>query len=343
MQDNQYSEPGDVLFINSYSTWAKGSVWLQKQLDPDAARSSQTFTHVAVALDDMLALEAMPDPAPGHSNSISFMFPDSVAKGEWTEAELRGGVRLIPIPDLVIPAMRSGATLIVLRSGDTAARSSLTATDLAILRRLGSEYSLDDLKAKAERRFGERITRAVSSRIHLTSSAADLATHINVDDALRKQIEVMFPDYIPPDEARSFFCSQVVIPCLTQAGILTVDTATELTTPTGLYQLLSDRNWLDVSALYHCAPEVERYFDRSALEHWISYMMNLGIAQLAIKNDFFTLESSFLASGLKAMDRICARAQATLDRAMQIPEASIVISEIDAKIKGDLSTSSKTR
>jgi hypothetical protein len=56
---------------------------------------------VAIVIDRILALEAVPAPDP-KLDKQSVRLPHTVEVGKWSRAELRGGVRLIPIADLAV-------------------------------------------------------------------------------------------------------------------------------------------------------------------------------------------------------------------------------------------------
>jgi hypothetical protein len=305
MQDTPAPEPGDLLFLNSLDTETKVSGYIQRKIDPDAAPSDRTFGHVAIVIDRILALEAVPAPDPKDLDKQLVRLPHTVEVGKWSRAELRGGVRLIPIADLVVPAMHPSAELVVLRSPDvdTAARSNLTPLHPTILRLLGSQYSIDALKEKAKTVFAGRLAKFIGAKVDWTSFPIDLATRIDIDDALREQTEGMFPDYALPDLARTYFCSRLILACLRIAELLPANVATEMTTPTGLYQLLTDREWTDVSTHYRCTPDTEHYLHRSPLAHAASYTSTLALTDLAIKSDALTLQVEFIESAMDRMNR----------------------------------------
>ena len=75
----------------------------------------------------------------------------------WSRAELRGGVRLTPIADVVIPVMSANKDFVALRCpiAGTDASSKLDPTGPQIIKRLGSQYSIADLKARAVAAYGK--------------------------------------------------------------------------------------------------------------------------------------------------------------------------------------------
>jgi hypothetical protein len=256
MRDEQRPEPGDVLFLNSPSTGAISTMvnrnkvshlvgrllsgLVQKQLDP--APGNKTFHHVAIVIDGLLALEAMPAPNPEHREGRVFELPHTVEVGKWSGAELRGGVRLIPIADLVVPVMAPGGELVALRSADAnmATQSTVTPLRSEIVRALGSQYSLQVLKDKAETDF-PMLTRLFGRWINLSSWPSDFATRVGVETSLRESLEARFPDFVLHEAARTYFCSQFVLHYLRITGLCEPDTGTETATPSGLHQLLLDR------------------------------------------------------------------------------------------------------
>jgi hypothetical protein len=93
---------GAVIFINSSLRDTFASRLGQWLLDSIASDSPKTFGHTAIAINDTLAIEAMPaDPA--DIAAISTPLPHTAKIAEWSGSELRAGVRLVPIADLIIP------------------------------------------------------------------------------------------------------------------------------------------------------------------------------------------------------------------------------------------------
>jgi hypothetical protein len=298
--------PGDVLFFNSFDIGTIVSRIAQTKLDPDADGAIRTFGHVAIAISSLLALEAVPSD-PEDMRGQTAVLKDTVAIGTWTGSELRGGVRLIPIADVVVPAMRGGKEMIVLRTLDVneEALSKFTPFNPEVLRMLGSQYSIDLLRDKAGARVPKALIDFFGSKFDWTSAPIDLSTRIGVDREFRKRVEERLLDYSLPDAARTYFCSQAVIKCLKIAELVPNDLATDLTTPSGLYRLLVDRKWLDVSVFYRCAPDVKRYLHMTPSSHSASYTSTLAMTSVAIQQDAGGFGVAVIKSSLEAVARLC--------------------------------------
>lgn len=285
-------QPGDVLFINSPELVTYASWFVQSWLDADANDATRSFGHVAIMITDLLALEAMPtDPK------------DMI--GQWTGSKLREGVRLIPIADLIIPIMPSAEQLIVLRAPavDEATLSNFTAPHPSVLQMLQSKYSIDMLRKEVEARAPKIVMNLFTSKFDWTSNPNDMTTRLNLDQELRSKIKNMLPDLSLPDVARTYFCSQAVIKCLKIAGLVPNDFANDLTTPTGLYKLLDDRKWDDVTAHYKCAPDVQQYLDMIPEAHAASYTEFLAMTVSATQEQAGKLGIEIIEKGLEAMSR----------------------------------------
>ena len=306
MKVQSVPRPGDVLFFNSLDVATCLSCLAQTKLDPDAQDAIRTFGHVAVAVTNLLALEAMPSD-PGDVGSHPATFTETLAIGAWTGSELRAGVRLIPIADLVVPAMRSNKELTVLRTLDVdeEAPSSFNPYHTDVLRMLGSQYSVDILRASASNLMPKNLAAFINPKLDWTSVPADLATRIGIDSELRERIEARLPDYSFYDAARTYFCSQAVVRCLKIAGLLEKGVGTDLTTPTGLFRLLLNRKWLDVTVFYKCAPDAQKYLDMTPLAHSASYTFALAMTSLSIQQDAVDLGLGLIRSSLEAVTKKC--------------------------------------
>lgn len=301
MEDPELPQSGDVIFVGRPDIGTLASGLAQMAIDPDARRPRRLFGHAAVVVSPLVALEAYPaaDELDGHS----FELPHSVTRGQWTHAELRAGVRLIPIADIAIPAMKGGADLRVLRSADPPYTSGppLTPGHQVVLTALGSQYSLGALtKAKG---LAAKLGPAVARKLAWTSVPNDLATRLGINDDLRKRVEAMMPEFMLPDAARTFFCSELVVVCLRAAKLLPDDAGTERITPTGLDHLLTNRGWTDVSSLYQCQPDTDTYLHMTPLGHSASYTETLAITELGTKQLALILQVEFLKASLDAFGR----------------------------------------
>ena len=96
-------------------------------------------------------------------------------------------------------------------------------------------------------------------KFNWSSVPIGFATRLRLDQDLREKLASTVPNYVLPDAARTYYCSQLVVGCLNDADLLGPAQALETITPTGLYQLLVRRQWRDVSDIYRCVPETDRY------------------------------------------------------------------------------------
>jgi len=118
-------ESGDVLFLKPKCRDSKISIAIQRRIDPNSYVTELSFSHVAIVLDDIPALEAMPVDQ-SKVKSEKFGLPRTVELGKWTGSELRGGVRLVPIADVVMPAVNDNRGLAVLRTKNVGGEVSST-------------------------------------------------------------------------------------------------------------------------------------------------------------------------------------------------------------------------
>ena len=298
---------GDVVFVSAEGKESAASQIIQKFVDPDARKSRRCFSHVAVVIDSLLALEAVPAP----DSSPSFELPGAVELSAWTKSELRGGVRLIPIADLIIPQLEKG-TLAVVRAAIPPCET-FSLSHPVVLALMGSSYSIENLKTSALAWFPRTIADALSNKVNWTSRASDLAALADLSPELRENIAARFPNYALPAATRTYFCSQLVITCLELAGMLSPDKTTELTTPTGLYQLLESNDWTDVTKLYASADR-EAYLGMQRSSIRGSYYSRLALSDIAIRGQALGYATEFAKETLDAMSRLCAEIDARLKK-----------------------------
>lgn len=274
-------QPGDVIFLNASDVKTLVNRIGQVLLDQDAAASPRTFGHVAIVVSDRLAIEAMPAD-PDDLTGQSPRLPHTAKIGPWTGAELRAGVRLIPIPDLIIPTIQQSAGLVVLRNPDIkdADLSQLSPFNDAVLRMLGSQYSIELLTKQAAAKLPEHLMGIIGPKLNWTSVPIDLASRL--DSETRRTIEKNFTNLARP-VARTYFCSQLVKNCLEVTSLIPGNVATEGTTPSGLYRKLNDRKWRNVTDEYFCEPEAETYRGRTRLSYTTDYTETLGHITLRVR------------------------------------------------------------
>jgi hypothetical protein len=306
MQEGSKPQAGDVLFFKRDDIETKHAGLVQRMLDRDARWALRTFGHVAIALDGVLALEAVPA-EPNNSKNNQFKLPNTTELSDWSGCELRGGVRLAPIADLVIHAMRTKSDFVVLRGPkmNPEVGSILGPVSPFVVRLLGSQYSLEALKREAKAIFGETLTGLVASNFNWTSIPIDIATKIDLGAKSREQIAAMLPKCALPDAARTYYCSQLAICSLQACELFPPNVATDLTLPTGLYRLLHDRGWHDVTHIYRCGPEPKSYFRRTPASTAAYYTECLAMNVFAASGIPLELEVTFIAKALERATQLC--------------------------------------
>ena len=244
---------GDVLFTSSPGLERAVSLWVQRKVDPLAKVAERGFTHVAIAMNDGMAVEAVPAPLEG-DDIISRIVAlkeakDKITRTPWSDVELDFGVRPFPIEEICVGSLNPGCDLAVLRSeaNTSEAAKFLDLQSPFILALIGSEYSIDPLHKSME---GE-IHRAQAALLKIgpewTSRAADLKSRLNLSEAEWKLLDKWAPDALPDCETRPYFCSQLVPMLLERAGLLANGSTAPNVTPTGLFKALAFLGWKDVT------------------------------------------------------------------------------------------------
>jgi hypothetical protein len=255
---------GDVIFTTSRGVERIVSIWVQKKADPLAHEFLRAFTHVAVAVSDDMALEAVPEP-----NKV----PDFVERlidlksGEdqyhtpWTEVKLDFGVRVIPIADILVGVHKYDKEIAVLRTNKIVspeASSWLDLKTLEIVALIGSGYSLDPIHVAIAAKLNYLQAAMMEQAPPQFASAEDLKTLLNLTPEQWKKFEEWAPDSLPAYTSRQFFCSQLVPFLLTRSGYLEPGTAHEVITPIGLFKVLSQLGWSDVTGVNYSPEAVRR-------------------------------------------------------------------------------------
>jgi hypothetical protein len=242
---------GDIFFTRQ----TKGvesitSVLVQLLVDEKARKSSKQFTHAAIAADSKHVLEAVPEPDEEEMRKAR----KDPTKGVWSDVDLSFGVRVRPIPDLIIEAWKSGSDLVGLRkpsvSSDNCKQLDLGSDE--ILLRIGNPYSIDDIRYSLEtyvkkltnidlRPWTEAYAESWSSR------ATDLEALMGLTDEFRREMERVAPNCLTEYRSRKYFCSQLVSDLLCRADMLEAKHTTRDITPTGLYGILINLGWVDVT------------------------------------------------------------------------------------------------
>jgi hypothetical protein len=265
MTNKPKPRPGDVILVNSPNIETRMSRLWQIRDSP------RTFGHVAITISELLAIEAVPADPKDMIGKVP-QLPQTAKFGDWSGVELRAGVRLIPIADLIIPAIRRSAEYVALRKLDADEKilSRLTAHHEDVLNMLGSQYSIDVLINNAARILPKSVIERVGPKINWSSIPIDLVSHFSAE--MRQSIATHFLDFVIPDVARTYFCSQLVIECLGLVELLSSNDTTTITTPSALYGKLHDRGWADVSDIYFCDPETELYLNQTKSDCKVRYL-----------------------------------------------------------------------
>lgn len=304
-------QPGDLVFVGPGGF----SGFVQKLVDPDADKLGKTFAHVALLVTRTVALEAYPEE--GGPTGAVFRLPHSVDKGQWTEVELRAGVRFIPVADIVYSAINGGSRVDVLRAPaiSEASSAAISPVNRYLTQVVGSRYSLDPLNT----RFGRShpifkwFASAVIGAKRWSSTPHDFATELGLSNELAVSIQKNMPDLLLP-AVSTFFCSQLVVDFLTSVGVLQPSSFKAYTTPSGLYHGLIRLGWGDVSAVYAWSTSQEAYQDGTRLSHSSAYYSSLAQFKLARDMEALTTSVNASRSALAAMDRLVDGLEERIDR-----------------------------
>ncbi|WP_426424160.1 hypothetical protein [Bradyrhizobium genosp. A] len=226
---------GDLIFIRDQGLKDKLSTGLaQRIVDSNARAAIDSYGHVVVVLNESLGIEAMPDTDEGEGRS-------------WSGIPYGSGVRIVALPDVLVPSWQERISITVLRPPKAADFPTdcydLFSIDVLMIH--GSEYSIDALKRRAVDIFGKGFTEWVASGQRQSSEPNDIVSRMGFGEVRIRQAfgEV---GYVPPNEPRSFFCSELAIHFLKRAQLVEADFPME-TTPTGLFELLKVRQWENVT------------------------------------------------------------------------------------------------
>jgi len=279
MKTNRLPTPcgGDVIFTADPGFEGYVSVMVQNAVDPLAKISTKKFTHVAIAVSEWLALEAVPAPATEANAASDDLLARLLArlgakndaiqltdpKDTWSGHELDYGVRTIAIPDILISAEKKEAALLVLRHGsiDTS-RDLYDVFSDKFIGRLGGEYSVANLRTSMEAAMANSdgmFDRAfpmwtrfklwfAKNAPHWTAPAKDIRSQAGLSASEMYDLEKYVPKAFPDYKQRPYFCSQLVPVLLHEAKLLDSNAVDENVTPSGLYTALVRLNWRDTTA-----------------------------------------------------------------------------------------------
>jgi hypothetical protein len=123
----------------------------------------------------------------------------------WTKVELDSGVRPIPIGDILVDALTAHSSVLVMRSPniDSPVQELLEIASPAIANRLGSGYSVADLKNCAEALISRKLPRILEPLLkEWVAEPHDFGTRIQLADGLREKIEALVPNCLPTYRTR---------------------------------------------------------------------------------------------------------------------------------------------
>jgi hypothetical protein len=224
---------GDVIFTYSKNRNSVFSPIVQAILDPKAKNAGIRFSHVAVAINSGVAIEAMPAKS-----------SDEDTVGVWTGEKLANGVRLVPLGDVFAAANNLVVLRHPLRGGLAAKDFDITSDYYAGL--LGSAYSLDKLKQSAELAVGAIAVR-LGKYVNPGSEAKNIGA-LMIGHDLRLEISKSLPNFRFAFENTNFFCSDLVAGILENEGLLPLEEPAAGITPIGLFKLIESKGWLDVTS-----------------------------------------------------------------------------------------------
>jgi hypothetical protein len=304
------AQPGDVLFTRSEEKSALVSCLLQEWLlDPMAKGSRRHFSHVSIAIDSSFAIEAVPEEDEE---------PNEGDRKNWSEVQLRPGVRLIPLPDLFMPSLKKRSRFAVLRPRKrTPVPKTFDLLSTEITRVLGSEYSLEQLKKSAESAIGFAMPTIIRNKLFdWSSSPEDLATRMGVDAELRAQLKASFSGYDFELEPRAFFCSQLVGYFLQRAELLPKKVDVKKLTPTGLFFILEKQPdpWEDVTDTDYSVESVIEASKVSKASCQAAYMERLAMVGLAQQSEAVKPAVEIIKRSMEKMTDFCDETLKKLDR-----------------------------
>jgi hypothetical protein len=237
------AKTGDVIFVYSGGKDGYFNVELQRSIFDKGREKGPWFSHVALALDSHTAFEASTSPSPGDPPT-------------WSGSLLRGGVRFIPLPDLLLGAQFCR----VLRSAQATSlhTDALSIPQPYISGLYGSEYSVKVFEDYA--RDVAPLLSALADSTGLsagwTSQAADVGHRVGKE--FRQRVLNRFPEHKFTFEERTFYCSDLVRAILSVIGLMPKQDPQARVTPSALFDALTaDHAWRDVTDTDYSSERIE--------------------------------------------------------------------------------------
>jgi hypothetical protein len=227
---NAKPRAGDLVFSDTLEKDAYGSGIVQRIVDSDARASDAWFEHVALVLNDQCVIDSVP----------------KTSKEDRTGSRLKGGVRITDLGIYIKSLDRNSMRVLRAPAGTQVQPEKFDVTSPHILDLHGSEYTVEPLRAQAKRIVGDRVVEFISSCMPaLTSEAHDIASQLGITNDVRHGIKDAF-GYDIQQSSEALFCSQLAVRLLKIAGSLDSSIPDD-STPMGLYKVLRDRHWQNVS------------------------------------------------------------------------------------------------
>jgi hypothetical protein len=150
------------------------------------------------------------------------------------------------------------------------------------------------------------LSRSIRVLANGSSAPHDLAHELAIDEKLKARIAETVPSYVYPFQSRKFFCSQLVIDVLKKANQSFTDQLPEKTTPTGLYRLLRELGWNDVTESDYGASSIQNY-DRSTMGAHCRANYSEAQAMLKINRQLLASQESikFIGETFNALNAFC--------------------------------------
>ena len=278
-------KPGDVVFINGKGKLPFWSGLLQRTIFKRKNPDGPAFSHVAVVLNDKLAYEASPHGFPLATYIDEVMDnisppteppPEAVT---WSGCKLPIGIRPILLIDLFVESQ----DYCVLRHPDrepNADHFDLTKKHLADL--LGGSYSLNPIKKEAEQLIPmlswDHVSEYAQKQLAKIQSNPDQIREFLKDSTIWEELKAHLPSSAVQGTFRNFFCSQLVLEVLRRAGLIQSTEGLENVTPSSLYDLLVEQDWLEVEVISY-GDAVRGWLKQSPTEHQGRYYAALGNAR----------------------------------------------------------------
>jgi hypothetical protein len=265
-------QPADVIFVYSKGKDAFLNVALQKWIFDKERDHGPWFSHVALALNDRLGLEAS-------------TAPSDADEPTWSGVELKEGVRLILLPDLLIPS-RDWRVLRNAKASELA-KDALEIKQPYISGVYESEYSIEAFQEYAAN--SASLIAGVSDIFGFgddwTSAPNDVAAKVGQD--FRNRVLRDFPDHEFSFESRNFYCSKLVIAILGVVGLLPDRDVDARVTPSALFDELKGMGWDDVTDGSYPEDQVQGWDATSKVPWQTDYFDGVGQAQFWSNHEAF--------------------------------------------------------